>query len=98
MTYLSAELSCAGRPVCVLVSWVLLLKPGRCWVGQEVEDRLKAELESSLDACTAEVNAFIKPLEEATLAVVERVRDFEIRRAVLADELEQLKQRAASVE
>ncbi|EIE21598.1 hypothetical protein COCSUDRAFT_30102 [Coccomyxa subellipsoidea C-169] len=65
---------------------------------QEVEDRLKAELESSLDACTAEVNAFIKPLEEATLAVVERVRDSEIRRAVLADELEQLKQRAASVE
>ena len=63
-----------------------------------MEDRLKAELESSLDACAAEVNAFIQPLEEATLAVVERVRDAESRRAALADQLEQLKQRAANVE
>lgn len=69
-----------------------------CRGDQEVEERLKAELESSLDACAVEVNGFIKPLEEATLAVVERIKDAESRRAVLAAELEQLKQRAANIE
>lgn len=63
-----------------------------------MEERLKAELESSLDACTVEVNGFIKPLEEATLAVVERIKDAESRRAALATQLEQLKQRAANIE
>ncbi|CAL8469427.1 g8968 [Coccomyxa elongata] len=65
---------------------------------KEVEERLKAELESSLDVCTVEVNGFIKPLEEATLAVVERIEDAESRRAALATQLEQLKQRAANIE
>ena len=68
------------------------------WGIQEVEERLKAELESSLDACAVEVNGFIKPLEEATLGVVERIRDAESRRAALASQLEQLKQRAANIE
>ncbi|BDA44834.1 probable transmembrane GTPase FZO-like, chloroplastic [Coccomyxa sp. Obi] len=65
---------------------------------KEVEERLKAELESSLDACAVEVNGFIKPLEVATLAVVERIKDAESRRAALAAQLEQLKQRAANIE
>ena len=65
---------------------------------QEVEGNLKAELEAGLDKCEQETNEFMKPVEEASAAVVERVTDAERRRAELADELEGLKQRAASVE
>ena len=65
---------------------------------QEVEGNLKAELEAGLDKCEQEANEFMKPVEEASAAVVERVTDAERRRAELADELEGLKQRAASVE
>ncbi len=67
-------------------------------LAQEVEDKLQAELQQGLDACITEVNAFIKPLEEATAAAVERVKDAERRRAGLAQTLDQLKQRAANIE
>lgn len=63
-----------------------------------MEDKLKAELEGRLEACVAEVNGFVGPLEAATLAVVERLKAGERRRAQLADELELLKQRAANIE
>jgi hypothetical protein len=63
-----------------------------------VESKLEAELEKGLEACIMEVNAFIKPLERATAAAVERLKYAEGRRANLADVLEQLKQRAADIE
>ena len=75
---------------------MLIMKPSRRL--QEVEGNLKAELEAGLDKCEQETNEFMKPVEEATAAVVERVTGAERRRAGLADELEGLKQRAASVE
>lgn len=65
---------------------------------QEVENKLQAELEQGLEACITEINTFMKPLEEATTAAVERIRDAERRRADLAQTLEELKQRAANVE
>ena len=65
---------------------------------QEVESKLNAELEAGLESCVSETNSFIKPLEKATAAVVQRLKDAERRRADLAEELEGLKQRAASVE
>lgn len=65
---------------------------------QEVESKLKAELEAGLDKCVSETNSFMRPVEEATAAVVERLKVAERRRAELAEELEGLKQRAASVE
>lgn len=65
---------------------------------QEVESKLKSELDASLEKCVQNTESFMKPVEEATAAVVERVKSAERRRAELADELEGLKQRAASVE
>ena len=65
---------------------------------QEVESKLKAELEAGLEKCVSETNSFMRPVEEATAAVVERLRDAERRRAELAEELEGLKQRAANIE
>ena len=69
-----------------------------CGVRQEVEEKLEAELSEGLESCVAEVNAFMKPLEAAADAAVERVRQAEARRSKLAGELESLKQQAASVE
>ena len=65
---------------------------------QEIESKLKTELDAGLENCVQETNKFMKPVEEATAAVVERVKEAERRRAELAEELEGLKQRAASVE
>lgn len=64
---------------------------------QEVESKLQAELEAGLEKCVSETNSFMKPVEEATAAVVEKLKDAERRRAELAEELEGLKQRAASI-
>lgn len=65
---------------------------------QEIESKLKAELEAGLNSCEEETNSFMKPVEKATAAVIEQGKSAERRRAELADELEGLKQRAASVE
>lgn len=46
----------------------------------------------------SETNSFMKPVEEATVVVAERLKDAERRRAELAEELEGLKQRAANIE
>lgn len=51
-----------------------------------------------LQACVAEVLAFIDPLEELTLAEVSRIEAAEEERAALYERLLQLKRRAASVE
>ncbi len=67
-------------------------------VRQEVEEKLQAELAEGLASCVAEVDVFMAPLEAATDAAVEKVRQAEARRAELAGELEGLKQRAARVE
>ena len=75
----------------------VLRERGIC-VLQEVESKLKAELEAGLEKCVSETNSFMKPVETATAAVVERLKEAEQRRAELAEELEALKQRAASVE
>ena len=65
---------------------------------QGVEEKLQAELAVGLEACAAEVNTFMRPLEVATAVAVERLRDAEARLAALSSELETLKQRAANVE
>ena len=65
---------------------------------QEIESKLNTELEAGLEKCVSETNSFMKPVEEATSAVVMRLKDAERRRADLAEELEVLKQHAASVE
>jgi hypothetical protein len=72
-----------------------------CWTAarqQGVEEKLQAELAAGLDACAAEVGAFMRPLEAATAATVERLRDADARLAALASELEALQQRAANIE
>ena len=63
-----------------------------------VEEVMEAELAAGLEACAAEVDAFMRPLEAAAAAALERLRDAEARRARLADELDLLKRRVAGVE
>ena len=65
---------------------------------QEAESKLKAELEAGLEKCVSETNSFMRPVQEATAAVVQSLRDAEQRRAELAEELEGRKQRAAKIE
>ena len=52
----------------------------------------------ALQACAAEVLAFIDPLEELTRAEVRRIEAADVERAALTDRLLQLKRQAASVE
>jgi len=73
----------------------LNLSAGR---GQDVEEKLEAELGAGLDACVEQVTSLVAPLGEATAAAVARLRDAEARVAALGEDLEGLKQRAAAVE
>ena len=66
--------------------------------GQDVEEKLEAELGAGLDACVEQVAGLVAPLGEATAAAVARLRDAEARVAALGEDLEGLKQRAAAVE
>jgi hypothetical protein len=52
----------------------------------------------ALQACAAEVLAFIDPLEELTRAEVRRIEAADVERSALTDRLLQLKRQAASVE
>lgn len=58
---------------------------------------MSAELEHSLDVCEAEVLAWVAPLEELSAAEVGRLESNEAERAALAQRVEALQQRAASV-
>lgn len=65
---------------------------------QEVQGKLAGELKAGVAACNEEIMGFIRPLEAATAAEVERVRQAEADRSALLERLHGLKMQAANVE
>lgn len=63
-----------------------------------MQGKLAGELRAGVSACNEEIMAFIRPLEAATAAEVERVRQAEADRAALLDRLNGLQMQAANVE
>ncbi len=63
-----------------------------------MQGKLAREVRAGVSACNEEIMAFIRPLEAATAAEVERVRQAEADRAALLDRLNGLQMQAANVE
>ncbi|KAK9868744.1 hypothetical protein WJX84_002774 [Apatococcus fuscideae] len=65
---------------------------------QELSMQLQQELQQATDQCLADVRAFMRPVEAATKAELDRLLDAEKRRSELSDRLRMLQERAAKIE